>query len=132
MGLTEYVKVLGYLDRVAVADCLAAADVCILPFRDGLHPKSTSFLAAKAQGTYIVTTSRQKTGLDESCNVYYASPGNVDAMEAGVARRTGRRPPRSPAPENGWHSVAEQHVSLYSNLLARSRVREGNACSARA
>lgn len=129
--LAGHITVLGYMEQVAVADHLAMADVCILPFRGGLHPKSTSFLAATAQGTYVVTTSRERAGLDESTNVYFVAPGDIGGMVDGVLQRAARRGDESTRLEQGWPFVAEQHIALYNRLMARPVARESNACSVR-
>jgi hypothetical protein len=55
-GLKPYIEITGHLAPVDVADLLAVADACILPFRDGVH------------------------------NVFYAQPGDIRAMSEAVVR----------------------------------------------
>jgi len=119
--LERFVKVLGHLDRHAVADYLAMSDVCVLPYIDGVHPKRGSFLAATQQGILTVTTSTAKTGLFPNENVYYAMPGDVEDMAKAVQLYTGRRVPRGSFPWRNWKLVADEHLELFNRIGPRSR-----------
>lgn len=56
-GLTAFVHRTGPLPAAAVAEALAASDVCVLPYRDGASPRRGSLLAALTQGIPVVTTT---------------------------------------------------------------------------
>lgn len=107
----------------------AATDVCILPFREGLHPKNTSFLAVLAQGTFIVTTSFRQQGFDEHNNVCYIRPDDVADMTETAGRYAGRKMSSPPLSHHSWPSIAERHISLYNNLLSRFCERKSNICA---
>ena len=70
---------------------LAAADAVVLPFRSGGGSWNSSIKAAAVQGTFVLTTSTERHGLDPDGNVYYARPSDAkDLMEA-LRRHLGRR-----------------------------------------
>lgn len=52
----------GRVDRQQAANALAAADVALCPFADGVSPRRGSFLAILQQGVPTVTTSGPLTG----------------------------------------------------------------------
>jgi len=56
-GLTAFVHRTGPLPAAAVAETLAASDVCVLPYRDGASPRRGSLLAALTQGIPVITTT---------------------------------------------------------------------------
>ena len=116
-GLTGFVQVLGYLDADSVADYLAASDACVLPFKEGVQPKNSSFLAAIAQGTLVITTSSERSGLDDGANVYYALPGDVEGMAAAARKYGGRKGSRDAAGIQTWSAIVEKHICLYADLL---------------
>lgn len=116
--LDQFVKVLGHVDRLAVANYLAMSDACVLPFIDGLHPKRGSFLAAAQQGTFIVTTSSTKRRLFENENVYYATPGDIEGLALGVQLYSRGRVPISSFPRRDWKSIADEHLEFFGQILA--------------
>jgi glycosyltransferase involved in cell wall biosynthesis len=122
-GLEGCVKVLGYLPHDAVSDYLMVSDACILPFVDGVHPKSGSFLAAVAQGVLTITTSTERTGLSETENVYYARPGDVEGMAAAAEQYAGRRLAARSGQRRTWDQVAREHIEFFEELL-----RPGKSC----
>lgn len=107
--------VTGFLPAGEVGKVLAAADATVLPFADGVAFRNTSFLAARAQGTFVLTTSRSRHGYVEDENVFYARPDDVAGMKAALARYVGMRAPVTSGDE--WQGIAEQHREYYQTIL---------------
>ena len=116
--LGKYIRILGYTDPATVANCLAMSDACLLPFVEGATPKNSTLQAAMSQGILTVTTSRRDQGYVEELNVFYAAPGDVEAMAAAVQRfgRCRSRPAVSALPT--WSTVAAKHLKLYEQLVS--------------
>lgn len=120
--------VTGYLPADEVGRILAAADAVILPFRDGAGMWNTSIRAALSQGTFVLTTSREKHGYDRDDNVYYARPDDVDDMRNALREFIGtRNHSRRGDLNRDWDAIAQAHVSLYETVavdgLPNSRTR---------
>lgn len=113
-------SVLGFLDRVSVANHLAASDVCILPFVDGVGPKSGTFLAAVTQGVFTITTSADGHGLDKFENVYYTAPGDAQDMANAAQRYAGRKGPGRSTRLDDWLKIASMHIDFYQSLFVDS------------
>jgi len=112
------VTVTDFLPKEEVARLLAAVDAVLLPFRDGGGPWNTSLHAATVQGTFVLTTSRERQGYDLASNVYFSKPGDVTSMRSALREYIGRRN-ASPLTDQyaSWESIAQAHKSLYQGLL---------------
>jgi glycosyltransferase involved in cell wall biosynthesis len=111
------VTVTGFLPANEVGQILAAADAVILPFRNGGGLWNTSMRSAIAQGTFVLTTSRERRGYDSSENVYYAVPDDVLEMRDALIRFIGNRNrERVPDPSYEWESIASAHISLFKTM----------------
>ena len=108
----------GFLNPDDVARALGAADAAIFPFRDGVATRNASFLAAKAQGVFTLTTSQTKQGYDGAQNVFYARPGDNAAMKLALDRYLGTRIEPMPDRASDWTDVAHRHVAIYRELVA--------------
>lgn len=56
LGLEDYVLSTGYIPASEVSANLLAADICVLPYRDGVSLRRGTFMAAIAHGLPIVST----------------------------------------------------------------------------
>ncbi len=112
------VTVTDFLPGEEVARLLAAVDAVLLPFRDGGGVWNTSLQAAAIQGTFVLTTSRERHGYDPSSNIYFSKPGDITEMRSALRQYIGRRI-ASPLPERdaSWESIARAHEGLYQELL---------------
>jgi glycosyltransferase involved in cell wall biosynthesis len=107
-------RIAGFQQPGEVAKLLAAADAVVLPFRAGGGEWNSSLLAARSQGTFVLTTSRDRQGYSEAENVYYARPGDVEDMKAALKRYIGvRREALVGDSEERWDSIAGSYVGLY-------------------
>jgi glycosyltransferase involved in cell wall biosynthesis len=116
MGIESYITIMGFLPEVQLASILAASDVAVLPFRDGGGPWNTTIDGAIAQGTFVLTTSLIASGYNEEKNVYFAKPGNVEEMILSIQTYAGCRISSKP-PISEWRNIAEQHLSIYKQLI---------------
>ncbi len=116
LGLTDSVIVLGFQKPQDVAKYLRVADACVFPFVDGVSPKNGSFLAAVAQGTFTVTTSKERRGYDPRENVCYVAPGDVNGMVACLKSHCGHHVEPNPKTWPSWGEVAARHQDLYRQL----------------
>jgi glycosyltransferase involved in cell wall biosynthesis len=106
----------GFLPPWEVARILAASDAVVFPFREGSGKWNTSFQGAVAQGTFVLTTSRDRRGFEAERNTYFAAPGEIGEMRDALARHKRRRVP----PLNStaaWESIAREHARFYRTLL---------------
>jgi glycosyltransferase involved in cell wall biosynthesis len=115
------VTVTGFLPAEEVARALAAVDAVVLPFRKGGGVSNSSLKAAMLQGTFVLTTSTDRRGFDESTNVYYTRPGDRDEMARALAAHVGSRPPLTDTAGSvpAWTEIAQRHRSFYQRHLRR-------------
>jgi glycosyltransferase involved in cell wall biosynthesis len=113
------VTVTGFLEPGEAARVLAAADAVVLPFRAGGGSWNTSLKAAALQGTFLLTTSTERHGYVPEHNAYYARPGDVADLAAGLEAHLGTRVDE-PSPEVAgptWSEVADRHLDVYRAAL---------------
>lgn len=107
--------VTGFLPPDEVGLILAAADAAVFPFADGVAFRNTSFLAARAQGTFVLTTSRKRHGYSADENVFYAMPDDIPAMRQALDTHAGQRlKQKNDAGE--WAHIAGRHLALYKEI----------------
>ncbi len=111
------VTVTGFLPAEEVGRILAAADAVVLPFQNGGGLWNTSIRAAIAQGTFVLTTSRERHGYDSSENVYYAQPDDVPDMREALRTFIGNRHNETVKdPGCEWDSIASAHISFFERI----------------
>jgi glycosyltransferase involved in cell wall biosynthesis len=135
-GLTERTSVTGALSAAAVAAHLAAADLAVLPYRDGASWRRGSLLAALTAGLPTITTVPQ-VGYDaagalptltDGADVALASPGDVQALAAAISRLAADPAGRARLAAGGrvvaarfdWTTIAGTHFDLYARLIQRT------------
>jgi len=115
------VVVTGFLPPGEAGRLLAAADAAVFPFRDGGGEWNSSIHGAAAQGTFVLTTSRERRGYDAGKNIHFARPGDLGEMRQALREHMGKRNlAPGETPSEGWNSIAESHVELYRALLGRT------------
>jgi glycosyltransferase involved in cell wall biosynthesis len=110
------VTVMGFLPTADAARTIAAADAVVLPFVSGGGEWNTSIQSAQVQGTFVLTTSVERNGYDESCNTYFSAPGDTDSMRAALRLYVGRRLQQGVAGDQLWSSICDAHLDLYRAL----------------
>lgn len=116
-GLQDRIHMPGYLDDATLSRLIAAADAVVLPFTTGSGEWNTSLQAARAQGSFVVTTSRDRSGYIEEENTFFASPGAVQAMLAGIGTHAGTRLPARDINAD-WERIANRHVEIYRSVVS--------------
>jgi glycosyltransferase involved in cell wall biosynthesis len=91
MGVDHAVTWLGHQPAERIAPLLQAADICVLPYAQGLTSKHTSFATAASSGVPIITTygpssPRQLFNLFPDSHVTFVSAGSESALTEAVAK----------------------------------------------
>jgi hypothetical protein len=115
------VTVTGFQSAGEAGRMLAAADAAVFPFREGGGDWNTTLQGAAAQGTFVLTTSREPRGYDAPRNTYFASVDDVPEMRQALRTYQGRRTAheQAAAPAS-WDSIAESHLELYAEVIGRT------------
>jgi glycosyltransferase involved in cell wall biosynthesis len=110
------VRTTGFLPAREVGKIMAASDAIVLPFRKGASIGNGTLHGAVAQGTFTLTTSRERSGYDQGMNVYFAQPGNIEEMSSALDRYSGTRIPREEGfTRQSWDGIAAEHLSFYQS-----------------
>jgi glycosyltransferase involved in cell wall biosynthesis len=128
LGLAERIHWTGYLPAEEVSASFLAADLCVLPFRDGASFLHGTFHAALAHGVPILTT-RPRVPLPELIdgeNVALVPPMDPPALAAAIQRlaadRDGRRTlgagAKLLAEQFRWDTIAAATLALYRRATA--------------
>jgi glycosyltransferase involved in cell wall biosynthesis len=125
-GMTDRVHWTGYASTEAVSANLLAADVVVMPYRDGVSFRRTTFIAALSHGRPVVTTcpAVPLVELQDGENVLLVPPGDVDTLAEAVTRLANdvglRRRLSAGAKALGerfdWSTVSRQTLNLYREL----------------
>jgi glycosyltransferase involved in cell wall biosynthesis len=134
LGLEERVEWTGYVEAEEVSASFAAADLCVLPFRDGASFLHGTFHAALAHGMPIITT-RPRLPLPELVhgeNVFFVPPQDLPALVEAIRYLAGAPALRRALGEGArelstqfhWDRIAGDMLQLYRRLAAE-RGRDG-------
>ncbi len=129
-GLAPRVQWTGYTSPGEVSANLLAADVVVMPYRDGVSFRRTTFIAALRHGCPVVTThpAIPLTELRDGDNVLLVSPRDVEALAGAVARLaddpTLRARLAAGAEALGrnfeWGQIARRTVAVYTKCKSDS------------
>jgi glycosyltransferase involved in cell wall biosynthesis len=127
LGVADQVQWTGYLPDVEVSASLLAADVCVLPYRDGASFRRGSFMAALAHGLPIVTTHPRVPlpDLVDGQNVLLVPPDDAAATAEAVARLWAASELRTALGEGArrlarrftWDQIAAQTLALFQEVV---------------
>jgi glycosyltransferase involved in cell wall biosynthesis len=128
-GLTENVIWTGYMPPEEVSASFCSADVCVLPYRDGVSFRRGSFMAALVHGMSIVTTRPQVAlpQLRDGENILLVP--NVDpqvlseaidrlARDRELRQRLGAGA-RTLSAEFGWGRIAARTLEVFHAVSGR-------------
>jgi len=127
LGLQDHVLWTGYTPSEQVSANFLAADICVLPYRDGASFRRGSFMAALAHGLPIVSTQPRVpiTTLIDGENILLVPPDNVgataNAIEKLISAPTLRvqlsHGAQELAKEFTWDRIAKETERVYCTLL---------------
>ncbi len=115
-GLLEVTEFGAWAPAQELADAIAALDICVLPYRDGLASNRGTYAAAVSQSTRIVTTSLVIRDPDRRTNTWFARPGDPETLAAAIAEAASQ-PVADVDRGPGWVALAEAHLEAYRLLL---------------
>ena len=123
LGLTDVVRITGYVEASEVSALHQAADVAALPFTHGLTTKSGSLLAVLDHDLPLVGTRGEGTTpeLEAAGWLGPVRESEVLADNLRAALSSGPRPAaRALADAHGWDAAAKAHAEVYEQVLARA------------
>jgi glycosyltransferase involved in cell wall biosynthesis len=127
LGLRNHIFWTGYTDAEQVSANLFAADICVLPYRDGASYRRGSFMAALAHGLPIVST-RPRVAIDtllDGDNIVLVPADDPLATADAIGRLASAPESRARlargalelAQEFTWGSIAARTAEVYAGLL---------------
>jgi glycosyltransferase involved in cell wall biosynthesis len=128
LNLNERVHWTGFLPSRRVSAHLAATDLMVMPYRDGVSLRRGTLMAVLAHGRPLVTTYPEEEipELEHGENIWLLSPHDSPALAAGIAmlmadpeqRNRLRRGARELARQFSWDVIAAQTATFYEELVA--------------
>lgn len=115
-SLESHVRFLGPLSASDASELISAADALLLPFEGGGGDWNTSIHAGIQNATFVITTSRERSGYDADEDVFYVPPGDALAIIAALQQRVdGSVSPAAPTAQRlgRWQQLALEHQDLY-------------------
>jgi glycosyltransferase involved in cell wall biosynthesis len=133
LGLEARIRWTGYTAAAEVSANLLAADMAVLPYRDGASFRRGSLLAVLAHGLPVITT-RPAVALPELADgetALLVPPDDPSALATAIAllaadevlRRRLSEGARRVAAEFGWERIAAQHLELYREITSSKETR---------
>ncbi len=127
LGVADRVLWTGFVTREEVSAHLLAADMAVLPFRDGASLRRESLLAAFEHGLPVVTTTPEcaEPLLRNGVNVLMVPRGDAPGIANAVIalsqdpalRISLAQGAAALAKHFRWPEVASRHLQMYSSLL---------------
>ena len=133
LGLVDRVLWTDYAPPEIVTANFLAADLCVLPYRDGASYRRGTLMAALAHGMAIITTATKTETLDPTSlqpalrdgeNCLLVPPDDVHGLAAAILRGTASPELRGKISAGArvlseyftWDKIALQHLELYRQL----------------
>jgi glycosyltransferase involved in cell wall biosynthesis len=130
MGLSGRVHWTGFLPPKRVSTHLSAADLMVMPYRDGVSSRRGTLMAVLAHGRPLVTTTPDDLdpGFVHGESMWLVPPGDAKAVAEAVIRlrndpdqraRLGQGAKKL-AKSYSWNAIARQTAEFYVELVASS------------
>ncbi|HUV94585.1 MAG TPA: glycosyltransferase family 4 protein [Anaerolineae bacterium] len=130
-GLESQVIWTGHLPPEEVSAGFGAADICVLPYRDGASFRRGSFLAALTHGMPVITTQPRAPlpALTHGQNVWLVPPRDPEALAKAMAllaeerhlRRTLSHGARQLSRQFDWQQIAARTIEVYDRAITTRR-----------
>jgi glycosyltransferase involved in cell wall biosynthesis len=128
LGLEDRIQWTGFVPAEEVTAGFEAADLCVLPYRDGVSLLHGTFHAALIHGVPIVTT-KPRLPLPELIhgeNVYLVAPGDAGALAAAIGQLAADEHLRQKlgagarvlSEQFHWDTIAAETLALYRAIGA--------------
>jgi glycosyltransferase involved in cell wall biosynthesis len=128
LGLAGRVHWTGFLPPGRVSAHLAAADLMVMPYRDGVSLRRGTLMAALAHGRPLITTAPAEPSVEfrHGENMWLTPPDDPAAL-AGAIERLAADPSlrarlgegaRVLAQSFGWESIAQRTGEIYAEVIA--------------
>lgn len=127
LGLAGRVHWTGFLSSERVSAYLTAADLMVMPYRDGVSPRRGTLMAALAHGRPLITTTPVDVlpEFRHGENMWLVPPDNVEALDEAILTLTADpslreslgRGARELARSYGWDVIAERTADFYAEVL---------------
>jgi glycosyltransferase involved in cell wall biosynthesis len=122
--LLERVEVTGFIPPADVSRLLNQADVCVLPFTDGVSIRRGTFLAAVRHDVPVITTRPDgplPVGFVDGVNILLVEPGNVQQLAASMEKVLADPQLRQALKQNlaplhnrfAWPDIARRTMEVY-------------------
>ena len=125
-NLSARIIATGYVDLPDVSAHLLAADVAVMPYRDGVSFRRTTLIAALQHALPVVSTTpaHAMPQLADGDNILLTPPCDVKAFADAVTRVTNdptlktrlRQGAKQLGARFDWQSIAEKTVQVYQSL----------------
>lgn len=128
-GLAPFVHRTGYVEPPQVSASLLAADVVVMPYRDGLSFRRTTLIAALQHGRPVVSTTPADPAFIPEVrpgeNMLLAPPGDAPALAQAITRLADDSALRDKLAAGAarlgdlfrWDRIAADTASLYRDLI---------------
>jgi glycosyltransferase involved in cell wall biosynthesis len=126
-GLESRVTWTGFLEDAEVSADLAACDLLLMPYLDGVSLRRGTLMAGLAHGCAIVTTTPQTPirELVDGRDLIYVPPGDIDAAAAAVRRLVNDRALLAGLRTHAlatsaaftWRGIAQAHERAYLDSM---------------
>ncbi|MGQ9630206.1 MAG: glycosyltransferase family 4 protein [bacterium] len=127
LGVNESITWTGFCGDDELSKYLLASDVCVLPFKDGVSTKRSSFMSVLAHGLATITTRGEvlPEGLEDGENVLLARPNDPGdllrqmerlAQNEELRARLGRGAERLLEEHYSWDRINSEMMRVYSEV----------------
>jgi glycosyltransferase involved in cell wall biosynthesis len=127
-GIGRRVHWTGFLSPVRVSTFLAAADMMVMPYRDGVSLRRGTLMAVLAHGRPLITTlpAEPSPEFRHGENMWLIPPANTDELIRGIhslvvdaeTRRVLGEEARKLALAFSWDAIAEETAGFLADVIA--------------